>query len=113
MPMSEVAYQGLRAAVQWNPHGAKVLHTILSESPEWVKYKDDPYGPLGLILFGVQNRVELGNGVSVPVRSAPFPDEHLNICMMFGDEWKQRRFSKSELANAIERILGEGDQNGA
>lgn len=107
MPLSEVAYRGLRAVVQWNPYGAQTLYAILRETPNWVKYKDDPYGPLGLVLRGVGARRDLGNGVSIPVKLEPFPDKHLDACKAFGDEWNQRRFSKSELADAIERILGE------
>jgi hypothetical protein len=89
-----------------------LLYTILRETPDWVKYKADLYGPLGLILFGVQNRAELGSGVSVPVKQAPFPNANLSACKLFGDEWNQRAFTKSELADAIKQILGE-TRNGA
>jgi hypothetical protein len=105
MPISEVAFQGLRTVVEWNPHGAKLLYAILRETPEWVKYKDDAYGPLGLILFGVQHHVDLGNGASVPVKQEPFPDAKLSACKKFGDEWKQKAFTKSELVDAVEQLL--------
>jgi hypothetical protein len=113
MPLSKTAYQGLRAVAEWNPHGAKMLYSILKETPDWVKYKDDPYGPLGLILFGVANRTDLGKGVSIPVKQPPFPDEYLETCTVFGDEWKQRLFTKSELADALGQILNLTDENGA
>lgn len=47
MPMSEEAFVGLRAAVEWNPYGARELLAILKEFPAWMKYKDDPHRPLG------------------------------------------------------------------
>ena len=56
MPLSEEASAGLWAAVEWNPYGAKELLAILREYPAWVKYKDEPYGPLSLLLFGVMPR---------------------------------------------------------
>ena len=107
MPISAEAFAGLRAAVEWNPYGARALLAILRETPAWVKYKDDPYGPLGMVLFGVMPRKQLINGISIPHQPDPLPDEKLAACKIFGDEWKQRKFTKKELADTIERILTE------
>jgi len=107
MPISEEALTGLRAAIEWNPYGAKVLLGILKEFPTWMKYKDDPYGPLGLILFGVAPHKQMTDGVILPVKSAPFPEDKLAACQVFGEEWKQRAFTKQELADSIEVILAE------
>ena len=104
MPISAEAFAGLRAAVEWNPYGARALLAILRETPAWVKYKDDPYGPLGLV-FGIPPRRWITNGISVPVKPKPFPEDDLAACKVFGDEWKQRRFTKRELADTIEKIL--------
>lgn len=106
MPISAEAFAGLKAAVEWNPHGAQALLAILRETPSWVKYKDDAYGPLGLILFGVLPRKQIGNGFSTPFNPEPLPEDKLTACKVFGDEWRQRRFTKKELADAIEKILG-------
>ena len=54
MPMSAAALAGLRAAVTWNPSGARFLLGVLREHPGWVRYKDHPYGPLHLILRAVE-----------------------------------------------------------
>ncbi len=97
--------EGLRSVVRWNPCGAQSLLAILKEYPAWVKYKDDPYGPLSLILFGVLPRKWIGNDVSVPIKPAPFPEDRFAACAAFGNEWKQRRFTKKELADEIEKML--------
>jgi hypothetical protein len=107
MPISEQALRGLRAAIEWNPYGAKVLLGILKEFPTWVKYKDDRYGPLGLVLFGVAPHKKIVDGIIVPVKTPPFPEGKLTACQVFGDEWKQHAFNKQELAESIEGILGE------
>ncbi|MBI5840274.1 MAG: hypothetical protein HZB19_09245 [Chloroflexi bacterium] len=107
MPISEEALTGLRAAIQWNPYGARELLAILKEFPAWMKYKDDPYGPLGLILFGVVPRRRIADGLSVPMKTAPFPEDKFTACRVFGGEWKQRAFTKQELADSIEAILAE------
>ena len=65
MPLSEEASAGLWAAVEWNPYGARELLAILREYPAWVKYKDEPYGPLSLLLFGVMPRRWVWDGISV------------------------------------------------
>jgi hypothetical protein len=51
--------------------------------------------------------IPISNAVSVLVRLPPFPEERLADCKVFGDEWKQRKFTKEELANALEQILFE------
>ena len=107
MPLSDEALMGLRAAVAWNPHGARELLAILKEFPAWMKYKDDPYGPLSLILFGGVLRKWIADGISVPVKPDPFPEDKLAACQTFGDEWKQCKFTKQELADSIEAILTE------
>jgi hypothetical protein len=45
--------------------------------------------------------------VSIPRKSGPFPQEQLANCAVFNTEWLQRRFTKQELATAIEHILAE------
>jgi len=107
MPISADAMDGLYAAVQWNPEGARTLLAILREYPAWVKYKDDAYGPLGLILFGVAPRKRIGDGISIPIKPRPFPEDQFASCKVFGDEWKQRGFTKEELADCIQKILSE------
>ncbi len=106
MPFSSEALQGLEAAIQWNPHGAKALLAILRETPQWVKYKqDDAYGPLGMILFGVMPQRDLGTGISIPIKKQPLAPEALRLCEKFGEEWLQKRFSLAELADTIETFL--------
>jgi hypothetical protein len=39
MPMSDQAYEGLKAAVEWNTYAAQLLLSIFKETPNWVKYK--------------------------------------------------------------------------
>ena len=107
MPMSEEAFIGLRTAVEWNPYGARELLGILKEYPAWMKYKDNPHGPLDLILVGVAPRKWIAPGISLPIKTVPFPDDKLIACRIFGAEWRQRRFTKQELADSIEAILGE------
>lgn len=107
MPISEESLTGLRAAIQWNPFGAQVLLAILKEFPKWMKYKDDPFGPLGLILFGIEPHQKIVDGVIIPKKTAPFPEDKYASCLIFGDEWKKRKFTKQELADKIEVILAE------
>ncbi|HET7090503.1 MAG TPA: hypothetical protein VFL17_17850 [Anaerolineae bacterium] len=107
MPISEEALTGLRAAIEWNPYGARELLAILKEFPTWMKYKDDAYGPLGLILFGIAPRQRIADGVNVPMKTAPFPEDKFAACQVFGEEWKRRAFTKQELADRIEVILAE------
>jgi hypothetical protein len=109
MSISEQAFEALRAAVTWNPIGARNFLDILREYPDWVKYKNDPYGPLHLLLIPGQHRRQITKGVSVPIKSPPFPQEKLPACEVFGREWLQRKFSKQELADMIESILREID----
>jgi hypothetical protein len=106
MPISDEALTGLRAAIQWNPFGAGVLLAILKEYPGWMKYKDDPYGPLGLILFGIAPHQKLADGAIIK-KTAPFPEDKYASCVVFGDEWKNREFTKQELADKIEGRLAE------
>ncbi len=118
--MSERAYAGLKAAVKWNPPAAQLLLSIFKETPNWVKYKDDIYGPLGLILFDdvvrkpifdsrtTRNRpspIPTFNDITVLVKLPPFPEEKLADCQVFGDEWKQHKFTKQEVADVLEQIL--------
>jgi hypothetical protein len=120
--MSARAHAGIKAAVEWNPSAAQFLLHVLQEAPHWVKYKDDLYGPLSLILVSdvIRKRIfdrrsaqinppfsPIQNDVSVPVKLPPFPQEKLIDCKAFGDEWKQRSISKKELADTLEQILSE------
>jgi hypothetical protein len=107
MPISEEALTGLRAAVEWNPYGARELLGILKEYPTWMKYKDNPHGPLDLILVGVAPRKRIAPGISLPIKAVPFPEDKLAACRVFGTEWKQHKFTKQELADSIEAILAE------
>ena len=122
MPMSETAYAGLKAAIEWNPSAAQELLSIFKETPEWVRYKDDIYGPLGLILVNDVVRKPIFDRSNVPVKQSPlptlnqatvwvklplFPEEKLADCQVFGDEWKQRKFSKQEVTDALEKLLSE------
>ena len=85
-----------------------------------VKYKDDVYGPLALILIQDVVRKPLFQSLSAPIKRPafphldefgtyvklpPFPQENLADCKIFGDEWKQRKFSKKEFAEALEQVL--------
>jgi hypothetical protein len=105
MPISHEALHGIKAAVDWNPHGARFLLSILREHASWVKYKRDDYGPLGLILFGTAPRKELVQGIDIPVRLSPFPDGLLPACKAFGKEWKDRQVTVAELADVLAQYL--------
>jgi len=105
--MSEEAFVGLRAAVEWNPYGARELLGILKEFPSWMKYKDNPHGPLDLILVGVPPHKWIAPGVILPTKPVPFPEDKLPACRIFGNEWRQRKFTKQELADKIEALLAE------
>jgi hypothetical protein len=116
MSMSARAFAGLKSVVEWNPSTAQFLLCILKETPHLVSYKDDRYGPLTLLLaedvvrkplFQSANTsifphlAEIGTFVKLP----PFPQEKLADCQIFGEEWKQRKFTKNELADALEQVL--------
>ncbi len=105
MPISHEALDGIEAAVDWNPHGARVLLSILREHANWVKYKRDDYGPLSLILFGTAPRKELVPGIDIPVKPSPLPDRLLPACKTFGMEWKARQITIPELADVLEQYL--------
>lgn len=99
MVMSDRAFAGLAAAVAWNPDGAVELLGVLRSAPRWVKVKDDPYGPLHLMLNGPFG----GRG-----HRPPFPAERLPDCAAFGSEWRARRLGPAELAEAIDGLLPPG-----
>jgi hypothetical protein len=105
MPMSARAFAGLKAIAEWNPSMAEFLMHLLKDMPYMVKYKDDPYGPLALLL--VQDVVDksIFPNVNISVKLPPFPPENLPNCKIFGDEWKQRKFTKQEFADALEQVL--------
>jgi hypothetical protein len=105
MPLSPYARSGLRAAAAWNRTGALDLLGILRERPDWVAHKDDPYGPIHLI-FNSSIRRRGG------LKPEGFPVERLANCRAFGDEWAQRRFTKYELAAALEEVINELDRIG-
>ncbi len=105
MPISHEALYGIKAAVDWNPHGARVLLSILREYAGWVKYKRDDYGALSLILFGTAPRKELVPGIDIPVKPNPLPDRLLPACKTFGREWKARQITIAELADVLEQYL--------
>ena len=120
--MSVRAHAGLKATVEWNPSAPQFLLFLLKETPRWVKYKDDLYGPLGLILMNDVVRKPMfrikspANYIASPVfnhnatlvvKLPPFPQEKIADCEVFGNEWKERKFTRKELADAIEQILSE------
>ena len=105
MPISHEALDGIKAAVAWNPHGARVLLSILREHASWVKYQRDDYGPLSLILFGTAPRKDLAPGIDIPVKPSPLPDRLLPACMAFGREWNGRQITIAELADVLEKYL--------
>ena len=122
MPMSARAYSGLKAVVEWNPSTAQFLFYVFKYTPYLVKYKDDLYGPLTLILIDDVIRKPIFHSINAPINSRdfrilndltvlaklpPFPQEKLADCKVFGDEWKQREFTKKEFADALEQILSE------
>jgi hypothetical protein len=116
MSISSRAYQGLKVVVEWNPSTAQFLLYLLREFPEAVKYKDDVYGPLTLLLIEDVVRKPTFHSLNAHpsntykeitqlTKLPPFPQESLTDCKIFGDEWKQRKFTKSEFADALEKLL--------
>jgi hypothetical protein len=105
LPISKQALAGIKAAAEWNPHGARILLSILKEFPSWVKIKLDDYGPLSLILYGTDHRQDLLPGVTIPVKSGRFPDEFVPAFKTFGSEWRKHQISAAELAYALEVYL--------
>lgn len=100
MPMSASAYEGLRAAVAYNPRRAREFVDIVRSFPAMVKRKpDDEYGPLILML-----RTQPGSPL---VASSPtlLTEQQRSACRRFNEEWLRRDFTKRELADAIESIL--------
>ena len=122
MPMSAKAFAALKAVVEWNPFTARFLYYLLKDTPHLVKYKDDLYGPLTLILILDVVRKPIFHSINAPInprdfrilndltvlaKLPPFPQEKLADCKVFGDQWKQREFTKRELADALEQVLSE------
>ena len=110
MPISAEALTALREATRWNPTGARALLAALEEHPDWVKYKADEFGPLHLMLDAVPPGRPAGPGLDLPYRSEPFPEAVLPACRHFGEEWRDRKFSKAELGYELGRILQESGQ---
>lgn len=105
MPISKKAMKGLRAAVQYNPYGAKFMLGALTDFPEFVVYKDDPFGPIELII-----NVDLQGSGSYPRSKKhppghPFSKEYIRLFETFGKEWKNKQISKEELRDALQRFL--------
>ncbi len=110
MPMSPEAVAGLRAAVTWNPTAARFLADILKDLPIGVRYKpQDRYGPLSIMLYAVPPVCWVTPTESIPITPPPLSPDDLRLCEIFNTEWLQRRFTKQELASAIEAILAEID----
>ncbi len=105
MPMSVDAFAGLQAMVEWNPFGARFLLGILRERPAWVRYKDDPYGPLHLIQHVDEPMRVSADGRLVAEARTPFPAERFAACERFGHGWRCRDIGRSELADALARAL--------
>lgn len=107
MPMSEAAEAGLRAAVEHNQDAAREFLYMLRDLPIGVRRKpQDRYGPLSPMIFGVRMKW-ITKDVFLPGEPVSFPEEKLKNCEIFNKEWLERRFSRQELAEAIERILAE------
>jgi hypothetical protein len=82
----------VKLAAAHNPAGAQLLLDILRTAPEAVKRKpEDRYGPLGLMLTG----------------RPPLPAEQQRLCAAFNEEWLSGRFSRPQLAEALEIALYE------
>ena len=109
MPMSQEAADGLRAAVEYNPAAARYLMDILRSLPIGVRYKkQDRYGPLAMMISAFPQTMQITRNISLPVKNPrPFPQEKLELCETFNEEWLQQHFTKQELADAIEQILAE------
>jgi len=120
MPMSARAYAGLKAVAEWNPSMAQFLLSVLKETPHFVTYKDDLCGPLTLLLINDVIKKPLFQNMSAPppafphlveigtfVKLPPFPQEKLADCKIFGDEWRERKITKQEFADALEQVLSE------
>jgi hypothetical protein len=107
MPLSQTAFAALKAAANWNFFGATELLAILREHPGLVRHKDDECGPLGFILIATEPRKQLPDGSLVLVRTDPFPVDLLHSCREFARKWREHQFSKSELAEALQKILDE------
>ncbi len=106
--MSEEAMRGLRAAVEYNPAAAQFLLDALRGLPIGVRYKpQDRYGPLGMMILAMAPTLQITDKVSISRKAEPFPEERLKDCEIFNAEWLERRFTKQELADAIESILNE------
>lgn len=106
MPMPEEAAAGLAAAVAYNPPAAQHLMHALRFLPQGGRYKpEDRFGPLVLLINGPRSIV-LTEEVVLPVQDQQaFPQDKVSFCEIFNREWLERRFSKEELADAIEGIL--------
>ncbi len=105
MPLSSTAYVGLRAAIHYNPERAGSLLDALRSFPGAVKYRpENPYGPLTLMLTTVT-----GSLAKAPPK--PLPQEQLDACRVFNEEWLRHDYTKQELADAIQKILAEMPSN--
>ncbi len=107
MPLSQTALSALQAAAEWNTFGARELLAILREHPGLVRYKADKYGPLGLIIIATQPRRQLPDGSWIPLKANPFPATLLASCRVFAQEWREHKFTKRELADALQQFLDE------
>ena len=105
MPMSADAIAAVRAVVEWNPYGARMLLAILRERPAWVRRKDDPREPLHLIQHAVPPLRVRADGRRLPSERPPFPTERSVACARFGQEWRRGAVGTAELADAVARSL--------
>ncbi len=112
MAIGAEALSGLREATTWNPTGARALLAALQEHPDWVKVKADEFGPLHLILHAVPPRRPAGPGLDLPYPPEPFPVQFLPACRRFGEEWREGKISRAQLAQELRRILQESGQLG-
>lgn len=98
MPMSSRAYEGLRAAVAYNPHRAREFVDIMRSFPAMVKRKpDDEYGSLSLMLT-----TRPGNPL---VAASPdvLTTQQRIACHRFNNEWLRREGSPHLLIPLVNR----------
>lgn len=111
MPLSKCAWEAVQMAAQLNPDGARALVAILRTAPRVVRHKPpDRFGPLGMMVSDREQspgaRAEGFPNFQRPSLPAKFHQR----AEEFHKEWIARRFTKAELANALEdclRQLGE------
>ena len=108
--MSDRARRALDAAVRLNPAGAGQLFAILRTAPAAVKRKpSDKFGPLGMMVRDAGDAIESSPLARTWVRPR-IPETLRREAGAFRREWLAERFTKTELANAIEACLSQAGE---